>query len=342
MDAKEFRVTRCLRKDRIGFVFISCEGRKPRPQDIQSFHNQLNLLQFTRIDDVWISERSHPTGCDLNGTFINAMDLTASFDAIKNSSFVGTLNNIRFDNELNIFMSVHKRRGYDAKTHLIELRTLEAAILMNEFDAMNSKNANDSHTARGTHREIDLLLKAQKFENLQRRHFEYYKNALQQISEADASTDFMADINESINEFMVHWKKYTDDMKSARKIQWDYEKDLQLNQMKLNQCIGSSESVQDCEKQINAAQNRILAMHQSVGYKLSKRLADEISKEIEDRCRVVNDEMTKLKAIEQQTFKSTSEFLALTNQLAVALLTFEEFSLRQTLLDPVSKIKHSQ
>lgn len=336
MDGKKFKVTRNLRGDR---VLVSCNGKKAKSQDIQSFHNQLDLLQFTRINDVSISEHSCPTGFDLNGTFINAMDLTASLDAIKNSSFVGALKNIKFGNVLKI-LPILKRRCYEAKSRLIELRTLEAAILMNEFDTMKSKNVNDSHTAREAQHKIDFLLKLQKTDNLRRRRREFMLQKISKVELRDASIDFMAEIDESINKFMVHWKLYTDDMKSARVIQWNYDKDMQMNNIKLNRRITSAEFVKDCECLIDAAQNCITMIHQNESYKLRKRLADELSKEIEDRSRAVNDEMAKLKAIERQTFSNTTEFLTLTNQMASALLAIECFSLHQTLLEPVSKPKH--
>ncbi|XP_055313145.1 uncharacterized protein LOC129574751 [Sitodiplosis mosellana] len=348
MDGKKFELTRFLTKNRIGSVYVSCNGQKPKEQDIQAFHNQLNLLQFTRMDDVLISERSCPTSSDLNEIFVGAMNLKEVVEGIKVSNFLGAKSSARSDNESRLLL-VLKRQCAEGKSHLTELRTLEAAILMNEINEMDSKCSPDNHAAREKQREIALHLQAAKFENVQLLRFYKYAYALHRISELESlSAEFMVEVNDLFKEFMVCWKKYTEDMKNAREIQWEYDKYVQMNKMKtmlgahFNQRVTPAEFAKDCEKKIDAAQNRLRKMQQNEDYKLTKRLAAEMSKDIEDRRNAVNDEITKLKGLEQKCLdneiersKSTRDFVTFTNQMAPAQLTIEQFFLRQTLLNPI-------
>lgn len=309
-DGEKFVVTRRISKKYINFVYISCNGSKQQKQPIVLFHNQLNLLQFTRIGDVFISEHTNPTSYDLNTILICALDFTELVNIITQNDSLG-LENMMYQ-QISGIWQVRERSLNDAKEHLTLLRTLETAILMNRINALNSKTPNESHTARNTQREISFSLLADKFETIQRRRFNSLKDAYQVISEEgwEHSSIDLAEFNDSFEEFMVTLEKFEEDLKHARKIKCKVEKYVQITQMKVflrryfNERVTIREFINVCDKQIEGARRRLQTLHQNMDYQESKRKAEEILKEIKDLHLTINDGMGKLNALGQKVMNN--------------------------------------
>lgn len=315
MDDKKFALTRMVTEKHIDFVLIKCDGYKVKKQCIQLFHNQLQWLHFIRIDDMLISERTHPTSSDLNKIFIDALDLKVSFDDIKQSDSMEEITKLAYECWWPL-LHIQKRRMDEAKSLLIRSRTVNLVIVLKELESMNAKLPHGSQAARDKQREIKLYLQADQCEAVQRHHFENHKDTLRMVSEAaqllnptDLSelTELYKRFNDSIDDFGAIWQKYDADTNNARAIKWEAERHGQMTNMKVflahhfNLRVSIAEFINDCEKHIKSAKHRHQTLMVGDGYTRNSRLTDELVRDKEDRRREVNNEMQNFKVLVQKS-----------------------------------------
>lgn len=277
-------MTRYLHEKRIGSVYIKRVGIKKIEQlGIEIFHGQLNQLQFNRINELVISERTFPTSFDLNNIFIDAMNLNAILDMMKMNESSAMRVDLQTDCYSSL-MQVNKKRMDLAELSLMEIRTLEAGILTHQLNALKSNPTKESHIARKQQCKIIFQERVNKIENIQQNRFKDLETAVQQTLTAEwvAGTDVIKPFNESLDKFMAKMNGYMDGLKN------DKMADL------IRRCANQHVTIAGCKKRIDNAQIQLKKLPQG------EKRSDGIIKNIEDRRKAVEMDMAKLKDLEQK------------------------------------------
>lgn len=288
----------------IGFMEYSFNDKNWKKLSTGYFYIQFAKLGILRIHDPIVSERTCPTSSDLNKLLVQTIFAQDEYKNIHNAKQMLQL----VDKDVFSIIQMEQEIMKTAKIHLINLRTIEAALLMKDIQENDKKITDKGHEARAKSHEITLLLNADKYESIQKERFETLEKNLSTAinTQIQCNPTNLTEFNNLLNEFMVTWNKYNDDTESVRKTKEEVQEYLEMNHMKMtlrhwinHKTISVAEFIEDCDKIIKHSKGLIKKTIQHEAWKLLEKVRNNGPKNIELNRKKANTGMAKLKKLQQ-------------------------------------------
>lgn len=302
-------MTRFLREDDICNVHYTYEKGRPKIQTIESFHAELFALGFIRIHDPIISQRSRPTGYELNALLIRTLRSVNIMESVKlTESFLKIGENNA--NALRNIMEMHlscKDRTLDC---LCPLRSVKLLALERSIQHQRSKYPGDDVDIRSKCHLFSMLSRVSELGTVQSKRNEIYRNLLQEANDIEAplhSTDF-TQVNAIFKSLFEKW----DTFKSNIERDW---RNVRLNNetvsMQANikhyfkesgNLVPTDQALLESKKLIDACQHRLNLLD-------SDNRTNKIEEMMLTARNIIKDRLVSFKRVTSISLKKTEEKL---------------------------------
>lgn len=284
-------MTRFIRNNSVDCVYVDRDSDHPahkKRQTIRSFHAELGPIEFQRIDDPIISQRTRPTVSDLNQFSIHSLNTK---DQLRDIECMKTQYKLKTDTIRTIadILQMENQQMNVAKEHLVELRSLEAIILERNIANLHEKYPNSVVVDENGRRAFNMHVLADEFETIQRKRFASYKQSLEKGLAIQFDPIDLSKLKALVAAFEEKMDKYLENKTAADQIEANNKEHNRMVQMQagLHRYVGKPEKIEqahaNCGLLIEAAKHRSLSLSGDTEQKfenLNKKVSGELKKQM--------------------------------------------------------------
>lgn len=310
-------MTRYLHQEDVCNVYYGSRQNFGNKQPIELFHAYLNELHLIWINDPITSQRTRPTGIEMNQMLINALGYPSLLKdgnvrerhelyETKNQPLVELMTVLKDDlDEQRSFLSILPNPSCLALSSLdwVILTKKIAKLLTQNPHVLNYDGVSNNYDKYMLREYVDEL------EKVQQHHFDTYYQTFGKAHEIPIATDLidLSELRNILNEFPATLKQYAVELEVDRKEHWENEENNQLVAMRANlsdyfvDAVGvSAEAKAICQKAIDTVDGQLqTVLHTKENVQQTKMQIQKMQSDIDEIADSVNDPLKSLDTVAQ-------------------------------------------